>query len=77
MIFLTVPLQYLVGIMAILCGVVAFGYYELKGCDPYKAGYITNMNQVYCCLNSINSYNSELLKKKHADQSGLFNLKSS
>ena len=33
-------------LLCIACGTVIFGFYALKGCDPYKAGYITNINQV-------------------------------
>ena len=46
MVLMAAPLQALVGIMAVLCGVVMYGYYALEGCDPFRAGYIKNTNQV-------------------------------
>ena len=32
--------------LAIGAGMVAFAYYTQRGCDPAKAGYISNNNQV-------------------------------
>ena len=40
------PVQMLFGLLTALCGIVVFGYYASKKCDPLRAGYITNPNQV-------------------------------
>ena len=40
------PLFALFTTLAIGAGMVAFAYYTQRGCDPAKAGYISNNNQV-------------------------------
>ena len=40
--------------LSVMAGMVAFAYYDMKGCDPLAAGLISNGNQVseakYQCL---------------------------
>ena len=42
------PMQMAISGLAIMCGLVAFGFYAKQGCDPHSAGYISSFNQV--CL---------------------------
>ena len=46
MVFIGGVLQCVVMMLAVICGSIIFGFYALRGCDPYKAGYMTNVNQV-------------------------------
>ena len=46
MLLMAQPLQTAICGLAIMCGIVAFAYYAKAGCDPFKAGYISNLNQV-------------------------------
>ena len=46
MLLLAQPMQTALCGLAIMCGIVAFAYYAKSGCDPFKAGYISNLNQV-------------------------------
>ena len=45
-VFLTVPGTILLGTLACMVGWAIFAYYADIGCDPLKAGYISNTNQV-------------------------------
>ena len=40
--------------LSVMAGMVAFAYFDMKGCDPLAAGLISNGNQVseakYQCL---------------------------
>ena len=47
------PIQFVIGGMAIMCGIVTFAYYAKAGCDPFKAGYISNLNQASLLDNHI------------------------
>ena len=48
------PGQFLLVGICIATGVVVYAYYAIGGCDPLKAGYIDNINQV--CMVLISGY---------------------
>ena len=54
MLLMAQPMQTALSGLAIMCGIVAFAYYAKAGCDPFKGGYISNLNQVslivYCLI---------------------------
>lgn len=44
--FLSVPMWVTCAIISSLCGLIAYAYYEIKGCDPYASKIIRNKNQL-------------------------------
>ena len=49
------PAFIIMSFLTCLTGLVVFTYYEQKGCDPLRAGYISNPNQVHSKQKSQNS----------------------
>ncbi|GFR92440.1 sodium-coupled monocarboxylate transporter 1 [Elysia marginata] len=46
MFLLNAPLQVVYGAIVVLVGLATYAYYSYHGCDPYKAGLISNRNQL-------------------------------
>ena len=40
------PLQVALSLLVILSGIITFGFYAINKCDPIRAGFIKNPNQV-------------------------------
>ena len=49
---LLIPMNLIMLTLCALMGVIAYGYYASVGCDPYRAGCISNLNQVWPNPNS-------------------------
>ena len=49
----TLPGLLFIGPLSCFGGVVIYAYYHSKHCDPVRAGYLTNVNQVRPTLYSI------------------------
>ena len=68
--FLTVPGNLILGTLSCLAGWAIFAYYTEKGCDPLKAGYISNANQVKLLFHSEMLFvaKSTVFQRKHKPQ---------
>ena len=47
---MNIPGQVVLGVLTSMAGIVVFGYYAKKGCDPLSQRVIKNPNQVSFCM---------------------------
>ena len=43
---LLIPMNIVMLALCSMMGIIAYGYFAARGCDPYAGGLINNMNQV-------------------------------
>ena len=51
---LTGPLFGILALLSVGAGMVAFAYYQQRECDPIRANYLTNSNQVFVLFPATN-----------------------
>lgn len=52
-VLLIIPITVMTSSIPFACGMAVFGFYAKEGCDPLRAGQISNPNQVEHSLNKL------------------------